>query len=367
MHPFIIVAAILSTLGAHCPPPPAPVPESRVYFDSGAVVRVHLEDGADVRGTLVNRLAPGGTVLMLCAAQHEGECDSPESTTVREVPLSTVTQLRYRSNAAGLGAVAGFRLGMLGGFMIDEESPLFLVTGVAAGAVGWLLGSPITTWPTLAKRDESGRLLWSPGVQLIPSPRFGEDFVVGCARGDSLPRPDLVAVARRTRQPFYVDVRRAWLVDMSAGRLVPVSTAGMRCANRTWLELASKDALRAPPESVHASLRFTASPGRSRLYLYHVTAWIMDPFVLTLDHEVIGELAHDRYMTLELAPGQHRLGALRTRDSVMIETAADSVYFLKVMPGSWKITGTLFTTELLDPAEGRKLIRGAALMPSTAP
>jgi hypothetical protein len=95
LRPFIIVAAVLSSLGAHCSRPPGPVPQSQIYFDSGAVVRLHLKDGLDIRGTLVNRVAPGGSVLMLCEAQDEGECPAGERDRARSA-VSAVTQLRYR-------------------------------------------------------------------------------------------------------------------------------------------------------------------------------------------------------------------------------------------------------------------------------
>jgi hypothetical protein len=41
---------------------------------------------------------------------------------------------------------------------------------------------------------------------------------------------------------------------------------------------------------------------------------------------------------------------------VVFEAHADQVHFLKVMPGSWRLTGTIFTAEPVDEAQGRKMI-----------
>jgi hypothetical protein len=280
------------------------------------------------------------------------------------VAISEIEEVRYRSNARVRTAAAGLYAGLLTGLIVDTASPLFVLTALTGAAAGWFVGSAVTTWPSVAKR-ESGRLLWQPGPIIIPEPRGRHEFATACARGDSAPSADLVAVVHWTQRPFSTDVHRAWRVDTAARRLIPVSTDGVRCRNKTWFELAPKDRRRAPAESVSTALTFAVSPGKARLYLYHVSAYIMDPFVLTLDHKEIGPLRYDRYVTVEVDPGPHRLGALRTRDSVTFDTQADRVYFLKVMPGSWRITGTLFTAEMMKDAEGRKVIAAADLMPTT--
>lgn len=306
-----------------------------------------------MEGALLTSFAPGGEEMTLCN-DRQGACST--------FPMGAVSELRYRSNGAGQGAMAGLYTGMLVGVAVDTVGPGLVFGGLVGGVAGWFLGSVVTTWPTVATRG-GGRLLWSPGPMIIPEPSFREKFLTACARGDSLPRADLVAVVRSTRGPYHADVRRAWLVDAAVGRLVPVSTDGIRCRNESWLALAAVDSLRAPAESASSALRFTATPGKARLYLYHVNSFIHDPFVIMVDTQVIGPLRYDRYVTIEVDPGRHRLGAVGLSDSVTFEAQADNVHFIKIMPGSWKITGTLFTAELVDAVRGRKMILASDLMP----
>lgn len=264
LHPALAFAAALASINAaDCLPPPQPVPMGQVFVDSGAVLRLHLENGKEITGTAAAGFAPGGRAVTICETPHTA-CNS--------FPISAITEVRYRSKATRTGAGAGLYAGVLAGLSVDDqESPLFVFTGVAGAAIGWVIGSGVPTWPRAATR-EGDHLVWLPGPMIIPEPPMKHDFVVGCARGDSLPQPNLVAVVHWTQQPFYTDVRRTWRVDTANRRLLPVSTDGIRCSNKTWLALKPEDQRRAPAETVSAALRFSVSPGRARVYLYHVSA-----------------------------------------------------------------------------------------------
>ena len=267
MRKAIAVAAAFTGLAACCPAPLPPGPASQIYFDSGAAVRIRLRGGGEVRGTLLAGSAPGALELTVCEARH-GSC--------RTVSLGTIEELRYRSNAAPQVAVGGLYAGLLLGYAADTalETPLMPLAGAAGLGLGWVVGSVITTWPVAASRQGS-RLLWEQGPMMIPAPPARHDFVTGCARGDSAPRTDLVAVARWARGEFYGDIRRAWRVDSTA-RLVPVSTEDIRCRNRSPVILTPEDTLRAsapPLDSVARGAVERRKDDKSLLQLVVLSSW----------------------------------------------------------------------------------------------
>lgn len=374
LRPIGLLGLAVVLLGASCPhepwayqPIPSDGPRPEVYFDSGAVVKARLDDDDVVRGTVLASLAPGGDRLVLC--EHaRGPCQNPDGSNVRRVPLTAVERLEFPQTSAGIGADLGFRLGMLAALVKDEDDDagLMMLGGLAGGALGLLIGSRFTDWITVAERKHSGELEWVPKVPaLIPLPPAGYEFVTDCARGNSLPTGDLVAVVNRKHTAYLTDALRAWEVDTTNHRLIPTHAGDVRCRNRLWEEPATA----VPYELENEALTFTPSPGKARIYVYHIEAWRNDlGLLIELDRQTIGRVTYGTFLMVEVNPGPHRVSHPgKSKSDLLLDAAADSSYFVKV---SYKIglSGpALDRMERLNSNEGQKLILTARMLTSTPP
>lgn len=332
-----------------------------MYFDSAAVVRIHLRTDEVVTGALLSSFTPGGEELWI----DDGQL-------ARVIPLRDIHEIKIPYPGTSIGVDVGHRVGGLAAVAYadkrgDDDNAEALMLGMLAGAVvGGLIGSRITRWITVAERSAGGTLKWIPEApEMIPFPPGGHHLATTCIRGESTIPEELVAVVGTSARPFYTEIRKAWRVDRLAHRLIPASTDRLRCLNATWntrLPLA-------PPQDAEAALTFTPSPGKARLYVYHEESYqdafaeIPTEFDVTIDSAVVGRTSAGTFLFVDLAPGTHRVGvAAHDKKSLSIMMAGDSSYFVQLLHKR-SVRGYRFgSVERMKPANGREAIWGARLV-----
>jgi len=363
MRMIALSCAALASIAASCPhspwafqPEPQPNRGPQVFFDSGAVVRVYLEDSRVITGRLLTSFAPGAEQLSLSTN------DSSVS-----VSLAQIHELKMPYSGASIGMDLGFRVGGVAALSRDDEDTGGFMLGMLAGAIaGGVLGSRVTSWITVAERT-GNNLTWIPTrPTLIPLPSGHDEFVTPCDRGDMNFRNDLIAVARGDASPFFTEIRQAWVVDPVAHRIVPTSKERIRCLNEQWstpLPVASGQ------RSV-AALRFAAPAGKAVIYVHQRDMYLTEGWGLevALDGRFAGRTSPGTFLMFEVEPGEHRVGAVGSdKKAVLLTAAADSVYFVR-LHGKRGLRGRgMGRIELVDGVAGRKMIGAAQLVESNPP
>ncbi len=365
MRLIALSCAALASIAAHCPhspwafqPAPEPNRGPQVFFDSGAVVRVHLENSRVITGPLLTSFAPGAEQLSLRTN------DSSIS-----VPLAQVDELKMPYSGASIGMDLGFRVGGVAALSRNDEDTDGFMLGMLAGAiVGGALGSRVTRWLTVAERTGTN-LTWIPTrPTLIPLPSGHDEFVTLCDRGDMDFRNDLIAVARGVNGPdgpFFTEIRQAWVVDPVAHRIVPTSKAGIRCLNEQW----STPLPMASGERSAAALRFAAPAGKAVIYVHQRALYETEgrELEVALDGRFAGRTSPGTFLMLEVEPGEHRVGAVgHDKKFVLLTAAADSVYFVRLHNRRGLRGWGMGRIEPVDGATGRKMIGAAQLVASKA-
>jgi hypothetical protein len=131
-----------------------------VPLDSGALVRLHLDDGTVVRGRLLRPFAPDSTQLAYCRYPAP-PCRHPDSPRVAHLDAALVSALEIQRGTrlwrgvaigAGIGAALGWLAGSLYNGFCDYVGcgtpiSLWMLSGtVQLGAWGALFGSQSVVW-----------------------------------------------------------------------------------------------------------------------------------------------------------------------------------------------------------------------------
>jgi len=126
----------------------------------------------------------------------------------------------------------------------------------------------------------------------------------------------------------------------------------------------------APPELQAVALTFKPSPGMARIYVYRPGGAFggASKLSVAIDSQIVGRTAAGTYMMVEVRPGPHRVSSPtgENESAVLLDAAADSMYFVKVWPkmGFFSAHSGM---ERMDAAEARAGIATARLVPSTWP
>lgn len=365
-----LTMVLVGTVAAHCPHTPwgfgperGPNDSWRVFFDSGAVMRVDFDEESVITGYLLKPFVPGSRGILLCV--RPASCSGPDASSARDVPLPAIRRLRIPDKATGVGADIGFRLGGLAALAQDEEDTGMMMLGMLAGAVvGGGIGSRFTRWITVAERTTAA-LTWIPPTPLlIPAPPGDHEFLTACAHRDAPPRGRIVAVARSVNRAYYTEFTRVWDVDTIEGRLVLRNPDGIRCRNPQW----PGPDQGAGVEHEARALSFTPSPTKARIYVYQTNRAMPDDiaaFEIVMDGETVGRVDNGTYVMVEVEPGVHEV-AVREESaaSLSVDAAPDSAYFVMV----WRKMGfkrpRFGGLSLLEPTEGRRLVTAGLMVPS---
>jgi hypothetical protein len=122
----------------------------------------------------------------------------------------------------------------LGGAVLDpdsssETSSGYLVSHMAdsTGEMLWL--------QRMTKRDANGVPHWQVlAVEYLPDREEGTEIMYGnCRVGDASAGGDryTYALVRWSEEEIITDVLRAWQIDTTAGRILPLSPDGVECVN----------------------------------------------------------------------------------------------------------------------------------------
>ncbi|HEY6854210.1 MAG TPA: DUF2846 domain-containing protein [Gemmatimonadales bacterium] len=126
----------------------------------------------------------------------------------------------------------------------------------------------------------------------------------------------------------------------------------------------------APPELQVAALTFTPAPGMVRIYVYRSGGAFGSASRLSvaIDSQIVGRTAPGTYLMVELSPGRHRVSSAtpENESGVVLDTQADSVYFVKVWP-RMGLFSAHSGMERMEPTEARRGIGTARMVVSTWP
>ena len=92
---------------------------------------------------------------------------------------------------------------------------------------------------------------------------------------------------RTTGAAYYTDVRRAWDLDSTTHRIIPVRTDGVRCRNTGW----SSPLPAAAPELEAAALTFAPTRRMACIYVYQASVTDLRPpvvFTIAIDSQTVG-------------------------------------------------------------------------------
>lgn len=119
------------------------------------------------------------------------------------------------------------------------------------------------------------------------------------------------------------------------------------------------------PEELDASAKtFSVRPDAGSIYVVASGYEWIGPFAeVFLDGNKVGPIDAGKYRFLSVRPGEHRVGAgwADVRSSVELAVEAGAIYFVRVTieGGIWNESTE--TVEVIEEAEGRKLVRDATL------
>jgi len=89
---------------------------------------------------------------------------------------------------------------------------------------------------TLPRRPGSQQATFKVADVLFVTPlESGLELSFFC-RSQGYPDQKFIAVVRSERSEFWRDIRQAWRVEMSLGRIAPITPTGIECVNEGWGE-----------------------------------------------------------------------------------------------------------------------------------
>lgn len=225
----------------------------------------------------------------------------------------------------------------------------------------------VDTLPTSAPRDYETPIQ----VHTIPIARPPDGFTIAtdCWHEESYTPGRIVAIVRggSYRDPaLYTEATHAWELDLATLRITPANPDRIRCRNLAWWSTVAPAAW----EEQLAAESFRPPHGRSRVYAYRrydtqpTSSDVM--FDVTLDANVVGSLAPSSFVVLDVPPGDHWVGCRGGRDSVFLEMAADSSYFVWLFP-EWSATRTHPGISWVRYVDPRDDIRSARMLRTPGP
>lgn len=215
----------------------------------------------------------------------------------------------------------------------------------------WDIDHYVLELDTLASHPDPRFPPWVPAAsRRIEKPPKGFTLATFCNRADTLAVGSVVATVPNKDRAFFAAVRSAWDLDFDGLRIESGMPDGVQCR---------KDDVLVPTASraeYAAAIGFAPPPGMARIYVLQkgTDFWSRTLVTVLVDSQVVGRIDAGTYLTLDVAPGVHTV-TTRSGGSSVIETVADSVYFVKV---SWKKWALRAGTALhrMDTAAGHTTI-----------
>jgi uncharacterized protein DUF2846 len=126
----------------------------------------------------------------------------------------------------------------------------------------------------------------------------------------------------------------------------------------------------ASPELSVSALTFTPEPGKSRIYVYRPSRFVGSAARLkvAVDSQFVGKTGDGTFMMIEVDPGHHLVHGLSSESDrgVEFEALPDSTYFFKLWP-KMGFMSAQSGIEAMDPAEGRRAVQEARMVPANWP
>jgi hypothetical protein len=246
----------------------------------------------------------------------------------------------------------------------DPPYQAWLIQGTNARVVvRRMMGQYVLQLDTLD--EHPGR--WSPRwlrVDAVKVPPVTKNHVIAteCVRAHSARTGSVLAVVRATNAAVHEAPALVWDLDLEGPRFVPGDTDGVQCRNSAW----SSPVPLAAPGREAAARTFTPTPGRARIYVFapassRTVGWRSIPSV-AIDSQVAGWVGASTFLMVEVEPGSHRVSArAENESSLLIDTAVDSTYFVKVWPkvGFFRLRTAM---RRADPSEAQSAIRDGRLV-----